>query len=40
MARSLPKFGSQLNYMNGGQLAFEIWRPPGGPLVTSNKIIA
>ena len=28
------KLHSHLNHVIGGPLAFEIWKPPGGPLVT------
>lgn len=34
---SLSKFESHMKYLTGGPLAFEIWKPPGGPLVTSNQ---
>ena len=34
MAHSLSKFESRLKHVIGGPLIFEIFKPPGGPLVT------
>jgi len=36
MTHSLSNLGSRLNDVSGGPLVFEIWRLPGGPLVTSQ----